>query len=295
MSQSLLNLPLDELKKMLSKEKKKVRKDYKELEEKRKIIREIVKVRKIGKKIKKGETIRKKTKSKPKTFEEYFEECIKNKKIPKDTPQYLRKALERAFRERNLGIEMESSSLDGFTKKYIIKSQPGLLPNDFFYEINNRVIKFLRENKNTKIRFILNCMMEKVEKGKDKLTYNQDEAYFHSDTFSNLESTNTNKIFNKSKEKMLEGISIYQKNGSGWYLKEVNNLEINTNKYRAIGGKSYLPLPDWIMRKKAILNIKNKDNKCFLWCYLDTYILVKNMTNVLEIYVNTKIHLILKV
>ena len=268
----MLNLPLDELKKMLSKEKKKVRKDYKELEEKRKIIREIAKVRKIGKKIKQGKIIRKKTKSKidskPKTFEEYFEECIKNKKIPKDTPHYLRKALEKAIRERSLGIEMERSSLDGFAKKYTIKSQPGLLPNDFFYEINNRVIKFLKENKNTKVKFILNCMMEKAEKEKDKVIYNQDKAYFHSDTYSNLESTNTNKIFNESKEKMLEGISIYQNNGSGWYLKEVNNLEIHTNEFRSIRGKSYLPLPDWIMRKKAILNIKNKDNKCFLWCIL---------------------------
>ena len=272
MSQSMFNLSLDELKKMLSQEKKKVRKDYKELEEKKRIIREIAKVKKIGKKIKQGKIIRKKTKSKidskPKTFEEYFEECIKNRKIPKDTPQYLRKALEKAIRERSLGIEMESSSLDGFAKKYTIKSQPGLLPNDFFYEINNRVIKFLKENRNTKIRFILNCMMEKAEKEKEKVIYNQDEAYFHSDTHSNIEPTNTNKIFNESKEKMLEGISIYQNNGSGWYLKEVNNLEIHTNEFRPIRGKSYLPLPDWIMRKKAILNIKNKDNKCFLWCLL---------------------------
>ena len=272
MSQPLLNLPLDELKKMLNQEKKKVKKDYKELEEKRKIIREIAKVRKIGKKIKQGKTIRKKTKSKivdnTKTFEEYFNECIKNRKIPKDTPPYLRKALIQAIREHDLGFEMKISSLDGFTKKYIIKSLPGLLPNDFFYEINNRVIKFLKKKRNTKIRFILNCMMEKAEKDKEKVTYNQDEAYFHSDTYSNLESTNTNKLFNESKEKMLEGISNFQINGSGWYLKAVKNLEIHTNEFSVIRGSSYLPLPEWIMRKKAILNIKNKDNKCFLWCLL---------------------------
>ena len=33
-------------------------------------------------------------------------------------------------------------------------------------------------------------------------------------------------------------------------------------------GSSYIPLPDWISNKKAILNIKNKDEKCFLWCVL---------------------------
>ena len=40
-----------------------------------------------------------KSKSKLKTFDDYFQEYIKNKKIPKDTPAYLKKALERAMRE----------------------------------------------------------------------------------------------------------------------------------------------------------------------------------------------------
>ena len=33
-------------------------------------------------------------------------------------------------------------------------------------------------------------------------------------------------------------------------------------------GSFYIPLPDWIMRKKAIINIRNTDEKCFLWCVL---------------------------
>lgn len=116
MSQPLINLSLDELKNILSKEKKKVKKDYKELEEKIKIIKEIKKVRKVGKKIKQGKVLPKKLKPKilPRTFEEYFEECIKNRKIPKDTPAYLRKALIRAMKEYQQGIVLEKSSLDGF-------------------------------------------------------------------------------------------------------------------------------------------------------------------------------------
>ena len=33
-------------------------------------------------------------------------------------------------------------------------------------------------------------------------------------------------------------------------------------------GSAYIALPDWIMRKKAIVNIRNNDEKCFLWCVL---------------------------
>ena len=33
-------------------------------------------------------------------------------------------------------------------------------------------------------------------------------------------------------------------------------------------GSSYIPLLDFIVKKKAIVNIQNKDQKCFLWCVL---------------------------
>ena len=67
---------------------------------------------------------------------------------------------------------------------------------------------------------------------------------------------------------ILEGIANYQRKGSGWYFKEVVSLEIHVAEYKRVKGSSYIPLPDFIMRKKAIINIENKDNKCFLWSVL---------------------------
>ena len=55
----------------------------------------------------------------------------------------------------------------------------------------------------------------------------QDKAYFHSDTHINLESTDVKEILAKVILSILEKISNYQTNGSGWYCKEVVNLEIN--------------------------------------------------------------------
>ena len=89
---------------ILDRKKQTLKNNYKELSEKEKIIRDISKVDKLSEKVKQGIDIKKerKKKSKPKkikTFEEYFQECIQNKKIPLDTPLYLRKSLERAMRE----------------------------------------------------------------------------------------------------------------------------------------------------------------------------------------------------
>ena len=65
---------------------------------------------------------------------------------------------------------------------------------------------------------------------------------------------------------ILNKISIYQKkNGSGWYFKEVLNLEIHTVDFKPMKGSSYIPLSDFVRNKNAVVNLKNRDQKCFLW------------------------------
>ena len=100
-----------------------------------------------------------KKKIKIKTFEEYFEECIKNKKIPPDTPSYFRKALERAINEHDQGIIKEKSSLENFANKSVIEGEHGFTPMEF--SKNNAKKDFLRNNKKIKFRLVLVCLMEK--------------------------------------------------------------------------------------------------------------------------------------
>ena len=133
------NLSLDEIRHILAQEKENLKKDYNELGERRKLINQYKKLVEARNKVKQGIDIRKKLKKKAptkkiKTFEEYFEECIKNKKIPKDTPGYLRKALERATYEHEQGIEIEKSALDNFAVKHVFKGIPGISPIEYLIE-----------------------------------------------------------------------------------------------------------------------------------------------------------------
>ena len=283
----LQSLSFDELKKIVSKEKKDLRKDYKELQKKRILIEKYKKMRNIRTKINQGK-VKPKVDKKPKidkkpkvdkkphskkikSFEDYFEECIKNRKIPKDTPNYLRKALERAIKEYEQGIEVEKSALNEFAKKYIIKGKPGILPYQFFENKYHTIKKFIKNHRNTKIRFVLICFMEKKEKiSKDshQFFYIKDKAYFNSSTFNNFKSTDEEEILTTSYKEIADKLTVYQQNGSGWYFKEIVQLDIHTTQLKPIRGSSYIPLPDWIMRKKAIVSIRNKDNKCFIWSVL---------------------------
>ena len=82
-------------------------------------------------------------KKKIKTFDEYFKECIKHREIPKDTPPYLKKALERAMLEYDQGLVKEKSSLDDFANKYVIEGIFGLTPIQYFERIEKTLIDFL--------------------------------------------------------------------------------------------------------------------------------------------------------
>jgi hypothetical protein len=58
-------------------------------------------------------------------------------------------------------------------------------------------------------------------------------------------------------------------NGSSWCLDEITKFTINFAKYRPLAGSSYIPTPDYLEVKHAIVNVQNKyDNFCFQWAIL---------------------------
>ena len=42
-------------------------------------------------------------------------------------------------------------------------------------------------------------------------------------------------------------------------------LDVNFHQLNLTRGSSYLPLPDWLARKKAIVNPNNDNKECFKW------------------------------
>ena len=160
MPTNLRNLSIAELKSIKRDNQQKLKKEYSKYKKKQKLIADIKKIKKA---IEKYNPNSKPKPDKIKTLEDYFQECIKNKTIPPDTPTYLRKALERALKEYDQGIMKEKSALDEFANKYIIKGEPGILPYEFFSSKSSFLKDFLRNHRNIKVRFILVCLMEKED------------------------------------------------------------------------------------------------------------------------------------
>ena len=57
---------------------------------------------------------------------------------------------------------------------------------------------------------------------------------------------------------------------SGFMLHQIMHLHINFHKLALTRGSSYIKLPEWIARKKTVINPKNNNEKCFKWAVIAT-------------------------
>ena len=70
-------------------------------------------------------------------------------------------------------------------------------------------------------------------------------------------------------QEILYRIDNWIKEGSGWIVELIESQYINISTYRPLSGSSYVKLPAELRSsKKGLINIKNNDQKCFLWCHV---------------------------
>ena len=120
----------------------------------------------------------------------------------------------------------------------------------------------MRENSGTKVYLNLVARMKKLnDETEDTHTFYSGECEIFSGTdFDDIIQKMKKNIFEKF-EKMETAV------GSGWALIKIQNLKLHFVEFKPMKGSSFVDLPDWIKKKKAVINILNKnDNECFKWC-----------------------------
>ena len=64
-------------------------------------------------------------------------------------------------------------------------------------------------------------------------------------------------------------LDIWSTEGSGWIIDKIEGLYINISNYEPLLGGSYISLPKALNNSmKGLINLKNKDHKCFMWCHV---------------------------
>ena len=77
-----------------------------------------------------------------------------------------------------------------------------------------------------------------------------------------------NDLVNSMISHVLEQIENPALRDSGFVMDEVIGTNVDFLRLNLMKGSSYLPLPSWLSRKKAIINPKNNDLECFKWAVI---------------------------
>ena len=175
-------------------------------------------------------------------------------------------ALFKAGAQQTFELKQSSSALKKFATQYVIEGREGYDPQTFLSDVKRKVTNLLENNRKTKVKLILRCIMEKTNIADGQRI--EQPAAFHSDVEVNLEGTDVNELYDTMIDKVMENIANFQMQGSNWTFKSIIALEIHTVAYEPLRGSSYIPLPRALATRKAIINLKNEDDECFRWAVL---------------------------
>ena len=97
-----------------------------------------------------------------------------------------------------------------------------------------------------------------------------DFIYFNTSSTILLKESNALEMVKEHWSKLVQKIDTYIRNGSGWSVVTVSGMSIMITKYNPMGGSSYIELPKELKSKNCLLNIKNEDQQCIMWCILES-------------------------
>ena len=91
-------------------------------------------------------------------------------------------------------------------------------------------------------------------------------VYFNSSTKTII---NHRYKLDQSFQEILYRIDAWINRRSGWIIELIESQYINISTYRPLVGSYYIDLPIELKHpRKGLINIKNNDKKCFLWCHV---------------------------
>ena len=128
-------------------------------------------------------------------------------------------------------------------------------------EIKNK----LHEFKGIKLFMSLIVTLFKLNREGEEITT---IAYFRGETETLLDEYDIEEQYNKQIDLIMRRLKDFIRDGSGWTVRQVDNLELHFVSYKPIAGSSYIKTPKFIAGKNAVNNIQNEDNKCFMWSIL---------------------------
>ena len=189
------------------------------------------------------------------------------------TPYYNPETI-REFKRKHEYVPVEftiterSRALRGNVKSYEV---PIFHSYDASLQLNNtkkQIIKLLMRLLKDKRGFKFNITLKvRLSKSTENGTITR-EPYFNAGPFTVTNSDDIEEAVDNAIERILELIARWLSEGSGWRFELSLLHNINIVSYFPLKGKSYIKLPVELCNpNNTLVNPKNEDNRCFLWCH----------------------------
>ena len=166
-----------------------------------------------------------------------------------------------------LSIVKNKTAFSGYARSYVIeifdKRDVVVQLKVSKISIKELFKDLLTELKGFRYQITLCVLLSKV-KNSDVIEYSP--VYFNSLTKTVIGNNfKLDQCFNEVISRLENWIS----HGSGWIVEEIISQYLNLSSYLPLSGSTYIKLPAELNHPmKELINVKNNDNKCFLWCYV---------------------------
>ena len=188
---------------------------------------------------------------------------------PVPTPRTKQNAVQKPVPTPRTKIEQTDKAIKGYTKSYEISiknnKDPLVQMQNTRKATESHINTLLNEIKGLKYVETLKVTFSKMSDGETVIK----NAYFNSTPQTIINQMEINEALQMSKQNILNLISQWISEGSGWIIQSVDSHYLNIVKYKPMKGSSYIQLPYELRNSaKGLINMKNEDNECFRWCHI---------------------------
>ena len=165
----------------------------------------------------------------------------------------------------NISFTRRSTSFRGYADQYIAQNV-GMRGewNSVMDEARESIIRELESKRGNKVFFSVTLKMKRRD---GEFTTHADKNIRIKEPVIINEGTDINALFDEMRNQIDEQVDLLQDTeGSGWEFEELDKIDILTVGYDPLRASKYIPLPKKIADKKAVINIQNNDDNCFMWC-----------------------------
>jgi hypothetical protein len=206
---------------------------------------------------------------------------LKKQRIPKDHRvfhMFHAKLFDKPKTNRSSILE-KNTAFNSRIKTFKINNNFGFKDTVKFMSHKERIVlgkiqEVLNKQNGLKVNIILNCIHQRKIRGIENMEYK--DINFKTKNEVILKTTDLNEFYLRMKTKLTNEMQEFEMKDSQWRLTKIVDLELCIVKFIPLRGASYISLRKSIQLIHAVINVKNKDNKCFLWALLSALHPVKH-------------------